>query len=219
LVDEDCRSRAQTLPRLLGRPAAYVCASATSGLDRRSTPQGSRKTALALITCEFTQPPVGPARNETTSAMSSGCPNLSSGGILRNCSTWASDLPFRNSSVATGPGATALTVISRRAARWRVRERDPPPPLRERIRTAAANVTVEASAWNDRVYDDVAAGRIDTALSAEAPPPALETEVLGLPAPGYTLRARHSIRYWPVGHNDMPCWPARRMGDSRSWPA
>jgi DNA-binding transcriptional LysR family regulator len=52
------------------------------------------------------------------------------------------------------------------------------PPLMERIRTAAANVTVEASAWNDRVYDDVAAGRIDTALSAEAPPPALETEVL-----------------------------------------
>jgi hypothetical protein len=47
-------------------------------------------------------------------------------------------------------------------------------------------VTVEASAWNDRVYDDVAAGRIDTALSAEAPPPALETEVLGLPAPGYS---------------------------------
>jgi DNA-binding transcriptional LysR family regulator len=52
------------------------------------------------------------------------------------------------------------------------------PPLMERIRTAAANVTVEAFAWNDRVYDDVAAGRIDTALSAEAPPPALETEVL-----------------------------------------
>jgi len=52
------------------------------------------------------------------------------------------------------------------------------PPLMERIRTAAANVQVDASAWNDRVYEDVAAGRIDTALSAEAPPPALETEVL-----------------------------------------
>jgi len=33
---------------------------------------------------------------------------------------------------------------------------------------------------------------------------------LGLPAPGYTLRARHSARYWSVGHNDMPCWPASR---------
>jgi hypothetical protein len=33
---------------------------------------------------------------------------------------------------------------------------------------------------------------------------------LGLPAPGYTLRARHSVRYWPLGHNDMPCWPASR---------
>ena len=52
------------------------------------------------------------------------------------------------------------------------------PPLMERIRTAAANVHVDASAWNDRVYEEVAAGRIDTALSAEAPPPALETEVL-----------------------------------------
>ena len=52
------------------------------------------------------------------------------------------------------------------------------PPLMERIRTAAANVQVDASAWNDRAYEDVAAGRIDTALSAEAPPPALETEVL-----------------------------------------
>ena len=52
------------------------------------------------------------------------------------------------------------------------------PPLMERIRTAATNVQVDASAWNDRVYEDVAAGRIDTALSAEAPPPVLETEVL-----------------------------------------
>src|SRR6266403_4468562 len=52
------------------------------------------------------------------------------------------------------------------------------PPLMERIRTTATNVQVDASAWNDRVYEDVAAGRIDTALSAEAPPPALETEVL-----------------------------------------
>ena len=32
--------------------------------------------------------------------------------------------------------------------------------------------------WNDRRYEEIAAGRLDTALSAEAPPPFLETEVL-----------------------------------------
>jgi DNA-binding transcriptional LysR family regulator len=52
------------------------------------------------------------------------------------------------------------------------------PPLMERIRAAASSVKVEACAWHDRVYEDVAAGKISTALSAEAPPPALETEVL-----------------------------------------
>jgi len=52
------------------------------------------------------------------------------------------------------------------------------PPLVERLRTAATNVTLEVSVWNDRAYEDVAAGRIDMALSAEAPPPPLETEVL-----------------------------------------
>jgi DNA-binding transcriptional LysR family regulator len=44
------------------------------------------------------------------------------------------------------------------------------PSLMERIRFAASGVTVEASAWHDRVYEDVAAGRVDTALSAEAHP-------------------------------------------------
>src|SRR5256712_4699675 len=52
------------------------------------------------------------------------------------------------------------------------------PPVVERIRTAAANVKIEASAWNDRIYEDIAAGRIDAALSAEAPPPDLDAEVL-----------------------------------------
>ena len=52
------------------------------------------------------------------------------------------------------------------------------PPLMELIRIAAANVKVTTFAWNDRVYDDIATGRIDTALSAEAPPPHLESEVL-----------------------------------------
>jgi DNA-binding transcriptional LysR family regulator len=52
------------------------------------------------------------------------------------------------------------------------------PPLMERVRTAASGVTVHASAWSDRVYEEIAAGGIDTALSAEAAPPALEAEVL-----------------------------------------
>ena len=52
------------------------------------------------------------------------------------------------------------------------------PPLMERVRALAASVRVDASAWSDRVYEEIAAGRIDTALSAEAPPPALESEVL-----------------------------------------
>src|ERR1700737_4500454 len=52
------------------------------------------------------------------------------------------------------------------------------PSLMERIRFAASSVTVEASAWHDRVYEDVFGGRIDTALSAEAPPPGLKAEVL-----------------------------------------
>src|SRR5258708_4886999 len=46
------------------------------------------------------------------------------------------------------------------------------PALMERIRTAAANVRVDGSAWHDRAYEDVAAGRIDTALTAATPPPA-----------------------------------------------
>lgn len=52
------------------------------------------------------------------------------------------------------------------------------PPIVERVRMVAESVRIDASVWNDRVYEDVAAGRIDIALSAEAPPPDLEAEVL-----------------------------------------
>jgi DNA-binding transcriptional LysR family regulator len=52
------------------------------------------------------------------------------------------------------------------------------PPLMNRIRALAPTVRVEASAWNDRRYEEVAAGRLDMALSAEAAPAFLETEVL-----------------------------------------
>jgi DNA-binding transcriptional LysR family regulator len=52
------------------------------------------------------------------------------------------------------------------------------PSLLGRIRRAATNVTVEVSAWHTKAYEDVTAGRIDTALSAEEPTPNLESEVI-----------------------------------------
>ncbi len=52
------------------------------------------------------------------------------------------------------------------------------PLLLQRVRAAAANVKVEVSAWHDQIYEDMAAGRLDTALSAEAAPAVLEAEVL-----------------------------------------
>jgi DNA-binding transcriptional LysR family regulator len=52
------------------------------------------------------------------------------------------------------------------------------PELLKHLRAASPNVRVDVSAWTDRCYDDVAAGRLDFALSAEAVPPSLETEVL-----------------------------------------
>ena len=52
------------------------------------------------------------------------------------------------------------------------------PSLVARIKRAASHVTVEVSAWHTQGYEDVAAGRIDTALSAEEAPPVLESEVL-----------------------------------------
>jgi DNA-binding transcriptional LysR family regulator len=52
------------------------------------------------------------------------------------------------------------------------------PELLKEVRAAAPNVRIDVSAWNDRCYDDLVAGRLDFALSAEAVPAFLETEVL-----------------------------------------
>lgn len=52
------------------------------------------------------------------------------------------------------------------------------PALLQRLRAEAANATVEVSAWHDRAYEDVAAGRLDLALSAEVAPSTLEIELL-----------------------------------------
>jgi DNA-binding transcriptional LysR family regulator len=41
------------------------------------------------------------------------------------------------------------------------------PSLAARVRRAATHVKLEVSAWRTQAYEDVAAGRIDTALSAE----------------------------------------------------
>jgi len=52
------------------------------------------------------------------------------------------------------------------------------PSLAAQVRSSAAHVKLEVSAWRTQAYEDVAAGRIDLALSAEEAPPALESEVI-----------------------------------------
>jgi DNA-binding transcriptional LysR family regulator len=47
-----------------------------------------------------------------------------------------------------------------------------------RLRQAAPHVKLQVSTWQTQAYEDVAAGRIDTALSAEGVPLTLESEVL-----------------------------------------
>src|SRR5882672_8705920 len=69
------------------------------------------KPPLGRTTWLLIQPPSGPARNDTRFAISSGMPSRSSGFIFFNSSISASLLPFRNRSVRTWPGATALTVM------------------------------------------------------------------------------------------------------------
>src|SRR5207237_8034810 len=50
--------------------------------------------------------------------------------------------------------------------------------LLERVRKAAPHARLEVSAWNTKAYEDVVAGRIDLALSAEAVPPTLASELI-----------------------------------------
>lgn len=52
------------------------------------------------------------------------------------------------------------------------------PSVVARVRKAAPHVRLEVSAWRTEAYEDLGAGRLDTALSAEEVPPALESEVL-----------------------------------------
>jgi len=52
------------------------------------------------------------------------------------------------------------------------------PPLVARVRRAATHVKVEVSAWHTGAYEDVAASRIDAALSAEEAPAVLESEAI-----------------------------------------
>src|SRR5262249_19128527 len=52
------------------------------------------------------------------------------------------------------------------------------PAVLRQVRSDAASATIEVSAWHDRAYEDVVAGRLDLALSAEPAPPTLEVEVL-----------------------------------------
>src|SRR4029077_15784523 len=52
------------------------------------------------------------------------------------------------------------------------------PTLLARVRKAAPHARLEISAWRTQAYEDVVAGRIDLALSAEAVPPTLESELI-----------------------------------------
>ena len=52
------------------------------------------------------------------------------------------------------------------------------PSLVSRLRKTAAHIKLEVSTWRTEAYEDVAAGRLDIALSAEEVPPALESEVI-----------------------------------------
>src|SRR5438445_2122263 len=91
-------------------------------------------------------------------------------------------------------------------------------PRMERLRSAAPNVKVAASPWNDRVYEDIASARIDTALSAEAPPPQLEAEVLYeedficLVGRSQQIRARRFTlkQYLDLPHAIVETWDGRQ---------
>ena len=52
------------------------------------------------------------------------------------------------------------------------------PPLVALVRRAADHVKLEVSVWRTQSYEDIAAGRLDTALSTEEAPPALNSELL-----------------------------------------
>src|ERR1700722_12675390 len=60
-----------------------------------------------------TQPASGPTRNATTLAMSSGWARRSIGGSFARCSICSGVLSFKKRWVAVGPGAMALTAMSR----------------------------------------------------------------------------------------------------------
>jgi DNA-binding transcriptional LysR family regulator len=52
------------------------------------------------------------------------------------------------------------------------------PPLIKRIRTEAPDVRLDVAEWEERAYEDVIAGKLDAAFSAEHPPSSLQSEVL-----------------------------------------
>src|SRR3546814_10216754 len=68
------------------------------------------------------QPASGDARKATRLAISLGCPRRFCGAMatMRSMSAW--DFPRRNSSVSTGPGAMAFTVMPRDPSSFRSEE-------------------------------------------------------------------------------------------------
>jgi DNA-binding transcriptional LysR family regulator len=91
------------------------------------------------------------------------------------------------------------------------------PALTQRIRTSAADITLEIVAWHDRSFEDVEAGKIDLALSPLAALSPLETErlfkedfvcLLGadhkLRARRFTLKQYLELSHVAVGTLDRP---------------
>src|SRR2546426_9892301 len=82
-------------------------------MDRPPCPLGSRKAAIGPEHLRVHPAARGASQERDHVGNVFRPPEALERGSLRNCSICASVLPFRNSSVDTGPGATALTVISR----------------------------------------------------------------------------------------------------------
>ncbi|KGW98951.1 periplasmic binding protein family protein [Burkholderia pseudomallei MSHR449] len=76
------RRRTATRRGAQARAASRPSGHAGRGASPRAAAPAQASPPFARSTCALTQPPSGPARNDTTPAMSSGSPRRSSGGIF-----------------------------------------------------------------------------------------------------------------------------------------
>jgi DNA-binding transcriptional LysR family regulator len=98
------------------------------------------------------------------------------------------------------------------------------PSLASNLRAEARGVKVETSPWRSQAYEDVTAGRIDLALSAETSPSGLQTEVLFeldficIVGINQKLRSRRLTlaQYLPLPHVLVETWTGRQTLVERS---